>query len=276
MGGDLQLISPVEKEGTGNEGPGSCFFFTLEVPTLHDEHFNNLEKQQTIIGYTSLDNSEKKQQVLIVDKIPSNRAILRDILQSAGFIVHEIEDGYRIAENCRAIQPDILLMELPMPLADSLRTGEKITCHNDLAHIPMIAFSSLTTEKNDLCQQCLEHGFCDYIGRPYSANTLLETMASHLPITLLYSEEKKQEIPEDCVLPAPKVLDELVNLVEIGDINGIQEKIKNISEGYPEKYSVFCQHVKKYSDEFQFTGLLNFIEANRSRALCTPNKTQSL
>ncbi len=277
MGGTLQLTSPVEKESTGSEGPGSCFFFTLEVPTLHDEQFNNREnQQQTIIGYTSHDDSEKKQQVLVVDDTPSNRAVLRDILQSVGFIVHEVKDDKRVIENCLAVQPDILLMDLPMPLADTLHTGRKIAHHNDLSHIPMIALSSFATEKNDLCQQCLQHGFCDFIGKPYSANTLLETMATHLPITLLYSEEKEQVVLENCIMPPPEVLDELVDLIEIGDIKAIKEKTNNISKGAPGKYSVFCNHVKKYSDEFQFTGLLNFIAANRSRTLCNPNKTQSL
>jgi PAS domain S-box-containing protein len=266
MGGTLELISPVEKEKAGKEGPGSCFFFTLEVPALHNQHFNNPKNQQQIItGYTSIDNPDKKQQVLIIDKIPSHRAILREILQSAGFIVHEVKDDKKLAENCRIVQPDILLLVLSTPLADSLLMGDRIIHHNDLADIPIIALSSLTTERNALYQQCLEHGFCDYIGRPYSANKLLETMASHLPITLLYSGTKKQAVLEDCILPPKNVLDELVDLVEIGDINGIKEKRKNILKKNPKKYSAFCQHVKKYSDEFQFTGLLNFIEANRSR-----------
>ena len=39
----------------------------------------------------------------------------------------------------------------------------------------------------------------------------------------------------------------------------LKEKTKNISEKDPKKYSAFCQHVKKYSDEFQFSELLNFL-----------------
>uniref|UniRef100_UPI0040579A7C PAS domain S-box protein n=1 Tax=Candidatus Electrothrix sp. TaxID=2170559 RepID=UPI0040579A7C len=279
MGGKLQLISPMKKEVTGHGGPGSCFSFTLEVSSLDErsERINNGKNHlQAITGYTSHDNPEKKQQVLVVDETPSNRAVLRDILQSVGFIVHEVKDGQRIIEKCRAVQPDILLMDLPMPLTDSLRTGHKITRHEELAHISMIAIASLETKENGLRQQCLEHGFSDFIGKPYSVNKLLETMAAHLPITLLYSTAQKRTVPKDCSLPAPEVLDELVSLVEIGDINGITEKINDICEMDPGKYAVFCTHLKKYSDEFQFSGLLNFIAATRSSTLCNPNKTQSL
>ncbi len=277
MGGNLQLISPVEKKITGCREPGSCFSFTLEVPALRHESVNNAKNhQQTITGYTSHGDSGKKQQVLVVDETPSNRAVLRDILQSIGFVVHEVKDSTRIIENCRTVQPDILLMDLPMPLTDSLRTGRWITHHNDLAHIPMIALSSLATEENGLCQQCLEHGFSDFIGKPYSANKLLETMATHLPVTLLYSEEQEHPILKDCITPRSEVLNELVTLVEIGDINGIRQKIKAICEMDVGRYSVFCSHLRKYFDEFQFTGLLQFIAANRSTTLCKSNKTQSL
>ena len=76
------------------------------------------------------------------------------------------------------------------------------------------------------------------------------------------------------VYNSEEILDELVVLVEIGDVNGIGKKIQEICEMDSEKYSVFCSHLRKYFDEFQFTGLLNFIAANRSRNLCNPNKTQ--
>lgn len=75
-------------------------------------------------------------------------------------------------------------------------------------------------------------------------------------------------------MPLSEVLDELIALVEIGDIDGISRKIKEICEMDSGRYSVLCSHLRKYFDEFQFTGLLNFIAANRSRELCNPNKTQ--
>jgi PAS domain S-box-containing protein len=277
MGGNLHVTSPVEKESTGGEGPGSCFSFTLEVPVLHNESMSNTEnQQQTVTGYTSHYTPEKKQQVLVVDETPFNRAVLRDILQSVGFVVHEVEDNKKIIAQCRDVRPDILLMDLSMPLADSLRTGLLLMRHNDLAHIPMVALSSLAIEEKNLRQQCVEHGFKDFIEKPYSANKLLETMAKLLPITLKYSHKTKQPPPKDCVLPVPEILDELVGLVEIGDINGISKKIKKICEMDAGKYAVFCSHLRKYFDEFQFTKLLHFIAANRNRTVCNPNKTQYL
>lgn len=275
MGGDLQLLSPLGREVTGCEGPGSRFFFTLEVPFLHNETSDPF--QSPVTGYISLEESGRKQQILVVDDAPSNRAVLRDILESVGFVVYEVKDGEKIVERCKAVQPDILLMDLPIPARSAqevLQAGFQIKQHKDLAHIPMIALATLVTEERALRQQCLEHGFCDVVGKPYSARKLFETMATHLSVKLIYGGKKETVIPEDCIMPLSEVLDELVVLVEIGDINGIGTKIQEICEMDSGKYSVFCNHLRKYFDEFQFTELLNFIAANRSKELCNPNKTQ--
>jgi PAS domain S-box-containing protein len=275
MGGNLRLVSPPDRETgkTGDcAGPGSRFFFTLEVPVLHDEFINNADPfQQAVTGYTSLEESGRQQRILVVDDAPSNRAVLRDILESVGFVVHEVQDGNEVTESCRAVQPDMILMDLLMPGTDGLTAALEVKQRKDAVHIPIIAVSALVTETNGLRRQCLEHGFSDVIGKPCSVVKLLETLAKHLPIVLQYGEKKEPVISGDGILPLPEVLDELVALVEIGDINGISGKIKEICEMNSGRYSIFCGHLKKYFDEFQFTGLLNFITANRNRELCNPN-----
>ncbi|MCI5150147.1 MAG: response regulator, partial [Candidatus Electrothrix sp. MAN1_4] len=277
MGGDLQLISPLNKEQAGCEGAGSRFFFTLDVPVLQHETVTTQDSiQKRISGYTCTrpKESHQKQRILVVDDVPSNRAVLRDILESVGFIVHEAKDGESVLKSSQTNQPDLILMDLLMPRTDGLTAGLQVRQHKDFSHIPIIAVSALVTEKNKLRQQCLEHGFNAALGKPCSASNLLETIAQHLPITLVYGEKENLSGLEECVIPSSEVLDELNALVEIGDINGISKKIKYICEMDTGEYSVFCCHLKKYFDEFQFTKLLHFIAANRSRTVCKANKTQ--
>jgi hypothetical protein len=80
-----------------------------------------------------------------------------------------------------------------------------------------------------------------------------------------WQQSEVQNIPEDCIMPVSEVLDELVALVEVGDISGIRRKIEEIGEMDAGRYAIFCDHILKYFDEFQFTKLLNFIAAERSR-----------
>lgn len=279
MGGDLQLVSPVTREQAGCEGAGSRFSFTLEVPILQNEIFSSPDlSRQQVSGYTCTvpEESSGKQRILVVDDVPSNRAVLRDILEAVNFIVQEAEDGKSILKSCQHSQPDLILMDLIMPETDGLTAALQIRQDKDFAHIPIIAVSALVTEKNSLRQQCLEHGFSDVLGKPCSAGNLLEMIAKYLPIRLIYGEKEDSAGREDCLLPPSEMLDELLVLVEIGDINGINSKINEIREIDSGRYTVFCTHCRKYSDEFQFTGLLKFISVKRSKELCNPNKTQYL
>ncbi|WPD22261.1 MAG: PAS domain S-box protein [Candidatus Electrothrix scaldis] len=275
MGGELQVMSPLAREIEENEGPGSRFFFTLQVPILHDARGEDSAiSQQIITGYISLDKPGKRQKILVVDDIASNRAVLRDILQAVGFVVHESEDGHEIVNVCQAVRPDLILIDLLMPGTDGLAAGLQIKNNKDLVHIPLIAISALMTERKGLQQQCVEHGFRDVIGKPCSVRKLLETLERHLPINLIYDEKKEGADPEDCIVPSPAVLDELATLVEMGDINGISQKIAELCTKDAGRYAVFCSYLKKYFDEFQFTGLLNFIAASRSKKLCQEIKMQ--
>ncbi|MCI5119708.1 MAG: response regulator, partial [Candidatus Electrothrix sp. AUS4] len=275
MGGKLQVISPLAREFEEKEGPGSRFFFTLQVPILHDARGEDSDLSgQIITGYISLEDPGKKQTILVVDDIASNRAVLRDILQAVGFIVYESEDGQNIVNVCRAVRPDLILIDLLMPGTNGLTAGLQVKRDKDLAYIPMIAISALVTERKGLQRQCVAHGFRDVLGKPCSVRKLLETLAKHLPITLRYDEKKEVTDPEDYIVPLPAVLDELAALVEIGDIKRISQKITELCAMDAGRYSVFCHHLKKYFDEFQFTGLLNFIAANRSKKLCQENKMQ--
>lgn len=146
-----------------------------------------------VTGYTSLEESGRQQRILVVDDAPSNRAVLRDILESVGFVVHEVKDGDKVTESCRAVQPDMILMDLLMPGTDGLTAALQVKQQKDAAHIPIIAVSALVTETNGLRQKCLEHGFSAVIGKPCSAVKLLETLAKHLPIVLKYGEKKNRQ-----------------------------------------------------------------------------------
>ncbi|XOF32516.1 MAG: PAS domain S-box protein [Candidatus Electrothrix sp. YB6] len=266
MGGDLQLVSPVHREVDLCEGPGSRFFFTLEVAVSQSSADSGADApEQTVTGCISLEASGRQMKILVVDDTPSNRAVLRDILESVGFIVQEAADGDEVPEACQAFEPDLVLMDLRMPGTDGFTAVRRMREQEEFADFPVIAVSALVTENDAQRRQCQAHGFSDMVGKPCSANKLLETVAAYLPVRLIYGEKIIQEAAENCILPPDEVLDELAALVGVGDIAGIQEKIEQAGAIDSGRYSVFCSRVQEYADEFQFTGLLHFIAANRNR-----------
>src|SRR5262245_19403277 len=82
------------------------------------------------------------QRVLIVEDQEANRAILRDLLGNAGYDLIEAtngEEGIALAESKR---PDLILMDVQLPIVDGYEATRRIKCNAALKSIPIIAVTS--------------------------------------------------------------------------------------------------------------------------------------
>ena len=65
--------------------------------------------------------------IVIVDDEPITRLDIRDIVIEAGYeVVGEAADGFEAIEVCKKTQPDLVLMDIQMPILDGLKAGKKI------------------------------------------------------------------------------------------------------------------------------------------------------
>ena len=65
--------------------------------------------------------------IVIVDDEPITRLDIRDIVIEAGYeVVGEAADGFEAIEVCKITQPDLVLMDIQMPILDGLKAGKKI------------------------------------------------------------------------------------------------------------------------------------------------------
>ncbi|MCI5146187.1 MAG: response regulator, partial [Candidatus Electrothrix sp. AR3] len=261
MGGELQLISPVNRKPRAGEGVGSCFFFTIEVPAHTVMDRSECKSQhRKITGYTVLKKSDLGQKkVLVVDDKISNRAVLRDLLEPLNFIVQEVDDGIGVLAACASFGPDIILMDLRMPKMDGFAAMTEMRHNSEFAYIPVIAVTASIAAGGESYQRCLKYGFDDYIHKPFLREDLLEMMASHLNIELSYSYSVVPEALEEITAPPVKMLNDLFYLVEIGEIQAITEKASMIMIMEAGRYRAFGCRVKELAEEFQFTALQDFI-----------------
>jgi two-component system cell cycle response regulator DivK len=82
------------------------------------------------------------QRILVVEDQEDNRRILRDLLTSAGFELIEAttgEEGVRLAELNR---PDLILMDVQMPVLDGHEATQRIKAQPELRSIPIIVVTS--------------------------------------------------------------------------------------------------------------------------------------
>ncbi len=117
--------------------------------------------------------------ILVVEDQEDNRLILRDLLTSAGYEIIEAldgEDGVRLTEQD---PPDLILMDIQLPVLDGYEAARRIKANPALRHIPIIAVTSYALSGDDIKARAAG---CDaYIAKPYSPRELLAMVRRFLP-----------------------------------------------------------------------------------------------
>ena len=127
MNGTIDLRSKI--------GEGTTFTLRLSDVQIMNE---NLEKQE--IDYPRIDLP--KFSLLIADDIDYNRNLIKDFLNEYEIEFYEAADGRKAVELARQLKPDIILMDIRMPIMDGLDASKIIKEEEDLKHIPIIALTA--------------------------------------------------------------------------------------------------------------------------------------
>ena len=80
--------------------------------------------------------------VLIVEDHEDIRNMMTVYLKSFGYEIVEATDGYEAVETAIAEKPDLILMDIAMPILDGIGATEAIRSHAELANIPIVALSA--------------------------------------------------------------------------------------------------------------------------------------
>lgn len=94
--------------------------------------------------------------IVIADDEPITRMDIRDILEEANYnVVGEATDGFEAIELCKSHQPDLVIMDIQMPLLDGLKAGNELFQKGLLAELSYLPH--LVTPKTRRKQKDLEH-----------------------------------------------------------------------------------------------------------------------
>ena len=118
--------------------------------------------------------------VLVVEDTADNRQIIRDLLGAAGYELLEATDGAEGLASATANKPDLILMDIQLPVLDGYETTRRIKADPALRHIPVIAVTSYALSGDE--QKTRAAGCDAYIAKPFSPRHLLATVKSLLPI----------------------------------------------------------------------------------------------
>jgi two-component system cell cycle response regulator DivK len=116
--------------------------------------------------------------ILVVEDQEDNRRILRDLLGSAGFELIEAESGEDGLAAVVTRRPDLILMDIQLPLMDGYEATRRIKSNPELKGVPVIAVTSYALAGDDA--KALAADCNCYITKPYSPRALLAKVREYL------------------------------------------------------------------------------------------------
>jgi len=117
--------------------------------------------------------------ILVVEDHEDNRQILRDLLGAAGFEMVEAHDGGAALPMATASKPDLILMDIQLPVIDGYEATRRIKADPALAAIPIIAVTSYALSGDE--EKARAAGCNAYVAKPYSPRQLLAKIREYLP-----------------------------------------------------------------------------------------------
>jgi two-component system cell cycle response regulator DivK len=116
--------------------------------------------------------------VLVVEDQEDNRRILRDLLAHSGYEVVEVEDGEQALGAAAAHHPDLILMDIQLPLMDGYEATRRIKADPALRAIPIIVITSYALSGDE--EKARAAGCDAYVAKPYSPRDLIAKINAYL------------------------------------------------------------------------------------------------
>ena len=110
----------------------------------------------------------KSATILVVDDEPQIRRVLRATLSAEGYAIVEARDGQEALEKLRGERPDLILLDVNMPVLDGLAACREIRA---TSRVPVIMLTVRGAEKDKV--RALDAGADDYVVKPFGIQELL-------------------------------------------------------------------------------------------------------
>ena len=116
--------------------------------------------------------------ILIVEDDPRNLKLIRDLLQIRGYTTLEATDGKQGVDIARTKMPDLILMDIQMPVMDGLEATSILKADPVTKSITIVALTAFAMQGDR--EKCMEAGFNDYITKPLDIRAFMTKIKEYL------------------------------------------------------------------------------------------------
>jgi signal transduction histidine kinase/CheY-like chemotaxis protein len=234
MGGSIRVQSQV--------GVGTSFFFTINATAASAKPSLTLER--SVLGVLN-----RSPRILVVDDRLENRQLLGRLLTITGFTVFEASNGELAVEAWQQHQPELIWMDLRMPIMDGFAATKRIRELEKTRKTVIIALTASVFQEDEANVRL--QGFDDFLRKPFQEHVLFERMAEHLGITYQYQEPSKIAPTQNLNLEplSQNLRQELFNASQDADYFRLQGLLEVIDPEHPEIAAGLRQLVGQYQYE---------------------------
>ncbi len=201
--------------------------------------------------------------VLVVDDQATNRALLIRLLPGDCFDLREGANGAEALELNDAWKPDVILMDMSMPVMDGYEAIRRIKGEAG-AHVPVIIAVSASAFEEQR-EEIMAAGADDFLRKPFRDHELYSLLAGHLPLEPVYAHEALDANRSSCedgaedvagvrmsAASLPETLKAaLVHAAETGDLFRVYELLNGL-----EVDSELAESLRALADAFDYEGLI--------------------
>ncbi len=252
MDGKLMLYS--------EPGKGSRFSFSLPLPPAKEAVVTDRKAKFQIFHLPEGAHVN----ALVVDDNEQNRDVLSEILKSAGIEVVTAIDGKDALEQARKLTPDVVFMDLRMPVMDGFQALDAMKKEFD-PHPKLVAISASAFEYQR--ESTLMKGFDDFIPKPFHVENIFSCLQKMLGVEFLIEEVKppseKTDAERMMALSEIQLPGDLLNrlhsaadLSNLTDLKQCMKELKSNGEGGQS----LLKHLKPYVEKFDMSGILALLE----------------
>ena len=255
MGGDLQVISSL--------GEGATFQFMIEAEISEPTAVISEEPTRRVTGIAP---DQPDYRILIVEDREYSRVLLRQLLETVGFLVAEAKNGQEAIEKFKAWHPDLIWMDMRMPVMDGYESTQRIRALAQGKEIFILALTASAFEEERMA--VLAAGCDDFVRKPYQEAEIFSKMAKYLGVQYVYDQQvvraaasaqnrTEQVLTAEAVSILPAAwLTELNDAATRARAEQITAVLAKIKVEYPQIAQALAQLV----DDFQFDKILALIE----------------
>jgi signal transduction histidine kinase/DNA-binding response OmpR family regulator len=248
MGGEIGMESTV--------GRGSRFFFSLPLRIIKGEQTRRPTDSGQVVHLA--DGYEVK--ALVADDNRENREVLSQLLLDIGVSVITAEDGREAVEAVRVHGPDIVFMDIRMPVMDGIEAVRHIleSLDSPPPKIVAVSASALIHEQ----RRYLEAGFDDFIAKPVRAERIYECLAHLLRVEYEMRDETVAAADPSKIALPEALISRLREAAEYGHVTELERSLQEVEQA-GEEGAQLAERLRELSRNFDMEGILRILEVIR-------------